>query len=666
VRPVSRLGLLARFSVLSLIALVILGVVLADVLSNQIRSRALANAAQSAQLATTFGIQPQLSQTNLDAGLPAEVVAALDQLLRAGYTSEPVVAIRVWNGDRQIVYSPDHKLIGRAAGGDRALDAALAGHTTTSVTRPPVEARSAGVGSTIESFVPLRTAPGAAPGGAFEVYLKYAPVAAAISRDTRTLYVAIGLGLALLYAALFRIVWGASRRLRAQARENEHQAHHDALTGLPNRARFFERVEQEIAAAQGRSASLAVMILDLDRFKEVNDTLGHRAGDSLLRQASSRLAGTLRPGDLLARLGGDEFALLLCDLPSAAAATEVARRISDTIERPFELDGLSVHIESSIGIALYPTHGDDGETLLQRADVAMYAAKAVSENFETYSAAHDGNSPERLALLGDLRQALDAGELVLHYQPKANLKTGAVEGAEALVRWRHPTRGIVPPGDFIPLAEQTGLIHPLTAWVLDTALEQTRRWLDAGVAIDIAVNLSVRNLLDPELPAAIAALLRKWEVPPARLELEITESTIVTDQIRAIDVLTRLKQMGVGLAIDDFGTGYSSLAYLRDLPVRELKIDRMFVNNMNVDASDAFIVRSTIDLGRNLGLQVVAEGVETEATWAQLERLGCDFAQGFYLGRPMPAEEFASWIDGWTRRQRPGAGALTTTSSREA
>jgi EAL domain-containing protein (putative c-di-GMP-specific phosphodiesterase class I) len=325
-------------------------------------------------------------------------------------------------------------------------------------------------------------------------------------------------------------------------------------------------------------------------------------------------------------------------------ACAVAGRLCDALEEPFVLHGLTVHLEASLGIAMHPDHGNDVETLVQHADVAMYVAKSSTSSYELYDSRHDSHSAGRLALLGELRQAIDNDEFVLHYQPKASLSNGQVAGVEALVRWMHPERGMVPPDEFIPLAEQTGVIKPLTAWVLDAALAQCRAWRDGGLDLTVAVNLSVRNLLDAHLPDSIAALLRRHELPPSALELEITESTIVADQVRALDVLTRLNGMGIGLSVDDFGTGYSSLAYLKDLPVSELKIDRKFVNNMTEDGDDAFIVRSTIDLGRNLGLQVVAEGVETEAVWDQLALLGCDVAQGYYLTRPLPAADLTEWL----------------------
>jgi diguanylate cyclase (GGDEF)-like protein len=644
---VRRLGLLGSFSVLSLLSVAALGLVLAHFVSQRVHERALASAAQSAELISRFGITPQISGADISKGMSPEAIDALDGLLRAGYASRPVEGIRIINASGLIVYSDQPGLIGRATADRAGFNRALGNATIARVVR---DARH---GQVIQVLAPLRYGtPGSAPAGAFEVRLEYAPVASAISADIHRLLMALAVGLVLLWAVMFRIVQGASRRLRRQAAENEHQARHDGLTGLLNRGSFYERVQEALDAARpGRY--VAVMIVDLDHFKEVNDTLGHHSGDLLLKQAGERLELALRSSDVLARLGGDEFAMLLPEVESFEAATQTAARACAALEEPFVLHGLTVHLEASAGIALHPDHGDDVETLMQRADVAMYVAKGSTGSHELYDAQHDRHSPSRLAMLGELRHAIERDEFVLHYQPKASLRTGHVEGVEALVRWNHPQRGMVAPDDFIPLAEQTGVIKPLTAWVIDEALRQSAAWRSAGLDLSVAVNLSVRNLLDANLPESIAELLRRHEVPPAQLELEITEGTIVADQVRALDVLSRLNAMGVALAVDDFGTGYSSLAYLKDLPVRELKIDRKFVNNMTADGDDAFIVRSTIDLGRNLGLQVVAEGVETEAVWDQLALLGCDVAQGYYLSRPVPAAELAEWL---LARRKKGIG----------
>jgi diguanylate cyclase (GGDEF)-like protein len=428
-------------------------------------------------------------------------------------------------------------------------------------------------------------------------------------------------------------------KLSRKAEENEYQALHDGLTGLANRKLFHDRLTQAVRMAQRNETRVAVMLMDLDRFKEVNDTLGHHNGDTLLKEVGPRIQSVLRDTDSVSRLGGDEFAMLLPDVDDDEAASLVAIKVLTALSHPFVLEGVTLDLSGSIGIALYPDHGHSGEVLLQRADVAMYIAKENHSGHEVYQRGADQHSARRLALAGQLRQAIENRELGLVYQPKAQFHSGQVKGVEALVRWNHPERGTMAPDEFIPLAEHTGLIRPLTMLVLDTALEQCRRWQDAGIHLTVAVNLSVRNLLDLELPDQVGGLLQKWGLDPHWLELEITESSIIVDPARALSILKRLDDMNVGLAIDDFGTGYSSLSYLKRLPVRELKIDKSFVMGMAEDENDAAIVRSTIELGRNLGLRVIAEGVETEGAWTQLAALGCDIAQGFYLGKPTTAEK---------------------------
>ena len=425
-----------------------------------------------------------------------------------------------------------------------------------------------------------------------------------------------------------------------------HQALHDVLTNLPNRRLFRDRVHQAVINGKRTGVPVGVMILDLDRFKEVNDTLGHHIGDLLLQQVGTRLQSMLREGDTIARLGGDEFAILLPTVAGEEAARQVAAKIVTTLEEPFSLKGWNFDIEASIGIALFPEHGHSVDTLMQRADVAMYLAKESRAGFEVYHADRDRHSPRRLALLGELRRGIDDGHLVLHYQPKADMRTGAIRGVEALVRWEHAEHGLIPPDEFIPLAEHTGLIRTLTLFVLDDALKQCRTWQDEGLRLGVAVNLSVRNLYDPSFADEVARLLGKYRIEPQLLELEITESVIMADPLRAMAVLARLSSLGVGLSLDDFGVGYSSLAYLKRLPVTEIKIDKSFVMNITSDESDALIVRSTIGLARSLGLRVVAEGVETEDAWARLVALGCDIAQGYYLCRPRPAAELATWLRG--------------------
>jgi len=459
--------------------------------------------------------------------------------------------------------------------------------------------------------------------------------------------------LALAATVLVSATHGA-RRLLFQAAEHERQALQHPVTDLPNRLLFHDRTYQAITHAKRHGGAVAVLLLDLDRFKEVNDTLGHHNGDLLLHLVGARLRRDLREGDTVARLGGDEFAVLLRESGGPEHAREVAERLRAALDERFELEGIGLEVEASTGIALFPLHGRDPDTLLQRADVAMYAAKEAHTGIEVYQASDDDSSRERLAIVAGLREAIDLEQIVLHFQPKADLVTARITGVEALVRWQHPERGLLYPDSFIPVAEHTGLMRPLTSHVLELALRQCREWRDEGLELDMAVNLSTRNLLDLSLPAEVTRRLAAHGLPAGALELEITETTIMADAVRAKIVLDQLAEIGVRLAIDDFGTGYTSLAWLRDLPVATLKIDKSFVIDMGQREQDAVIVRSSVQLGRNLGLQVVAEGVEDEAAWRHLVALGCDQAQGYFLSRPQPAGTLTAWL----RSYRPGE-ALT-------
>jgi diguanylate cyclase (GGDEF)-like protein/PAS domain S-box-containing protein len=424
-------------------------------------------------------------------------------------------------------------------------------------------------------------------------------------------------------------------QLQEQMQQIEHQALHDSLTDLPNRLLFQDRAQQALLRAIRTGTGFTVMLLDLDRFKDVNDTLGHPSGDLLLCEIAGRLQGSLRASDTVARLGGDEFGVVAPGLGDAPSARALADKLRAELSQPAQLGGLAIEVEASAGIAIYPEHGDDVETLLRHADVSMYVSKTTHTPI-VYAAAYDHHSLARLALIGELRHALERHELVVHYQAEATAATGEVRKLEALVRWQHPVHGMLEPDQFIPLAEQTGLIRDLTGYVLDSALGQCRTWLAEGRDLVVAVNISDRELVDLRFPDEVKALLAKWNVRPDRLELEISENTIMTDPPRSRNVLARLRELGVGIAVDDFGSGHSSLGYLRQLPITVLKIDKSFILNMGDDASDAAIVRAAIDLGHSLGLEVVAEGVESEAVRRHLAELGCDTLQGFHFGRPAP------------------------------
>jgi diguanylate cyclase (GGDEF)-like protein/PAS domain S-box-containing protein len=443
-----------------------------------------------------------------------------------------------------------------------------------------------------------------------------------------------------LYTAYIRDI---SERKRATERLTR-QALHDALTDLPNRVLLQDRLARELAVVARSGASIALLLLDLDGFKEINDTLGHTVGDLLLRQVGARLCGALRAGDTVARLGGDEFAALL---PGADedGARAVAHTIIEALDAPFVVEGQGLRVGGSLGIALAPAHGTDADGLLRRADVAMYAAKRTG-GAAFYDPAWDAYGPLRLTIMNDLRQAIAADGLVLHYQPKVDLATGRVAGVEALVRWPHAAHGLIPPDQFIPLAEQSGVIVPLTVWVLETALRQGQAWLAAGHKFDVAVNLSARALREAALPETVERLLVTYGVAPAALTLEITESALMTDPTTALAVLRRLAACGVRLSIDDFGTGYSSLAYLKNLPVDEVKVDKSFVRGLGprAEARDFAIVAAVLGMARSLGLDVVAEGVETESEWATLSGLRCDTVQGYLVSRPLPAPALDEWL----------------------
>lgn len=396
--------------------------------------------------------------------------------------------------------------------------------------------------------------------------------------------------------------------------------------------------------ADGPHQRAGLFLLDLDRFKEVNDTLGHPTGDRLLQLVAHRLTHSIRPGDLVARLGGDEFAVLLPTVRDEAAAREIAARLRAALSEPVRLDGMSFDLEGSVGIALFPDHAPDFELLLQRADVAMYNAKEARTGVEVYSPGRDRNSPARLSMLGDLRRAVDRGELELFYQPKVSLHDGQLVGMEALLRWRHPDKGLLEPAAFLSVAEQTHLMRSITHHVVDAALSQAAAWWRDDLTVQVAVNASGRDLLDTGLPEVIEAGLLSRGLPAAALQLEITERILMNEPAYASDTVGALAELGIPLSLDDFGTGYSSLVRLKRMPVEEIKIDSSFVRRLAESADDAVIIRSIVDLVRTLGLRSVAEGVEDPQTARLLREMGCDAAQGWHFGRPMDAATATDWL----------------------
>ena len=424
-----------------------------------------------------------------------------------------------------------------------------------------------------------------------------------------------------------------------------HQATHDPLTGLANRSLFERELTSGIAAAATEQSSVGILLIDLIDFRHVNNCYGHAVGDELLRQVALRLAAVTPETALPARFGGDDFAILMPGLRQKDAPVVLARQLVEAVQEPFEIDGNVVSLMCSIGIASFPRHAANADILLRRAEAALESASRTAVGVAVYAREEDQFNPRRLTLLGQLRHAIGAGELTLHYQPKLSLRTGRIESVEALVRWPHPDHGLIPPGDFIGLAEQTGLIRPLTVWAIGEALRQVQRFRDAGEDIRIALNLSARDLQDPRLPMAIEKEVEDCGLGCSSLEFELTESAVMADPVRALDTLQRLSELGFNLSIDDFGTGYSSLSYLQRLPADEVKIDQSFVKDMVHDEYDRAIVRATIDLGHQLHMSVVAEGVEDRATRELLEGMGCDILQGYQVCRPLPAAELGAWLE---------------------
>ncbi len=626
----------------SLVLVVALGLLLSELLSSMIAHRALQAAQDSAVLTTTIAIQPLLTRGDLVGGIPPAKIAALDRAVHGSRAGTEIARIKVWRADEHLLYVADPHTTPAAdtsGGPSPELAEALAGKVEAEIISTTDEPDNIALleryASLLEVYVPILYAGEAEPAGVFELYLPYGPVQRSVRADTLRAVGLLALGLLVLWLALFRTVAAASRRLREHAARTEHQALHDSLTGLANR----RLLDLELARAVDRPGTRpALVLLDLDRFREVNDTLGHDRGDELVREMAGRLAALIGPHDLVARTGGDEFAVLLADVDGVESAAVHAEVLRQALCEPVPVAGVEVALGARAGVSVHGVDAEDGPSMLRHADVATEAAKLAHVGVRAYDAAQDEHSAERLGLIADLSRALARGELILHYQPKCALD-GTVLGVEALVRWQHPRRGLVPPMEFVPVAERTGLVHPLTEQVLDLALAQARRWVDGGTPVPIAVNISTRSLLQPGFAEQVLTALGTHGVPSELLGLEITETTIMEDPESALLVLTRLAGAGIRLSIDDFGTGYSSLAYLKALPVHELKIDRTFVAALTSSDRDRVIVDSTVALGNRLGLEVVAEGVEDAATLAQLGALGCRVAQGYLLGRPVPADQ---------------------------
>ncbi len=635
-----RLTLLLRFSLLSAVLLTVLGAVVATLLTTQIERRALASAEKLGQGIAVAQLADLIRDTEWT-GIPAQRLDAYDRSLGGARLAHlGVERVKIFNADATIIYSDDRAKIGDSAAGSDLVRHALKGQVGSKTT---FGLDHSGHGAKmLEVFVPFRHAGERRIEGVLEVYLPYAPVAEEVKADTRQLYGVLAAGFGLLWLALFRIVSEASKSLRRQVAENRRQARYDALTQLPNRRSLQEALEESVSRLHdGRLAAL--LLIDLDHFKEVNDTLGHEHGDILLQEVGRRLTSLMRPADILARLGGDEFAVLIHDVPGREVVRKRAQEMHAALNLPVDLTSISVVVDASIGIAVAPEDGTTMDALLKHADVAMYAAKNTADRVCEYSPELDPYSHDRLELGGQLRAAIARGELVLHYQPLVSAQDGGIRGAEALVRWQHPERGLLPPGDFLPLAERTGAIGPLTEFVIDRAVQDARAWQERGLDLEIAVNLASASASDPRVPDIVAVALERHGLAPEKLVLELSEDTVITDPRRVAAVLWRLDALGVRLALDDFGTGMSSLAHLRRLPLHQLKIDRSFVSRLLADAQDAGVIDAIIALARSLQLETVAEGVEDDVTASALSSRGCDQLQGFHFSRPIPGADFERW-----------------------
>jgi diguanylate cyclase (GGDEF)-like protein len=578
--------------------------------------------------------------------------ALLDELMNRDVLLGDSVGAALYRRDGRMTYASDRAEVAETPPDAARARAALDGTVVKSVSTIRIPGSSSRR-KVLNVFVPVPFLGSSEPAGVFELAQDYEPIAHAGRRGLLPVIGILQLVLLTLYVSFFPLLRRVTARLRGQVEQIEKLALYDALTGLANRRLFRDRVDQELLSAKREGEGFSLMLLDLDRFKEINDTLGHQTGDAVLEELADRLRSVSRASDTVARLGGDEFALVLNRAGDAATALFVAERIRRALEAPFATDGLTLQLEASIGIALFPEHGTDAEALLRHADIALYTSKEEHVPV-VYASKHDHHSPARLGLIGETKRAIDNGEFVIHYQPEIDLVTGHAPRVEALVRWDHPERGLLLPDAFIPVARQSALIRPITRYVLNAALGRCREWQDAGLDVAVAVNLAGRDLADSRLEDEVAEALRRWKLEPQMLELEIPESAVLNDPERVKKMLTRLSERGVRLAVDDFGSGYASLSHLKQLPVDVLKIDKSFVENIGTNDEDDAIVRSTVELAHSLGVVVVAEGVENEEILDKLAAIGCDLAQGFCLSEPAPAEEVTRWLRAASSRGMDG------------
>jgi diguanylate cyclase (GGDEF)-like protein len=628
--------LLLSYALMTLVPVLLLGLALGLSFRHISMQRGLNEGKRQALLVAQTAIEPELDGRLLTSRLSRREHATLEALVRTAVADKNVLRMRLRDLSGRVVFSDDQTGITHSGDDQEALRAAH-GELVARLTHLNADGNDDGpLGvPAVEVYLPLHVTSRRGPVGVLEVYLPYGPIAADVNAGLDALYVDLALGLAGLILVLFAITLSVSRGLRRELSVNAFLAQYDPLTSLPNRTLFIERARAAVerASRSGRTATLA--ILDLDHFKDINDTLGHPSGDALLAELGGRLGESMRSGDTVARLGGDEFGLVLLDLPDPAA---VLLRLSELIASETDVRGLRLSVSPSIGYVTVRDALTSVETLMQQADVAMYSSKAQRSLMTEYRPGLDRYDTSDLELATELRRAISDDELVLHYQPQVDLRSDAVVAVEALIRWEHPVHGLLPPGRFLPMAEQTDLIEHVTEWVLARALADIRRFNDAGHQISVSVNVSARSIVRPHFAHEVIAALEQSGVAPDQLVVEVTETALLTDPRRARTVLAELSAAGVRISIDDFGRGQTSLGYLTDLPIDELKIDRSFVTDLSLNAADSAIVRSVIELGHNLSMRVVAEGVEDAGAVTVLRGLDCDLAQGFHLARPMALE----------------------------
>jgi diguanylate cyclase (GGDEF)-like protein len=642
IRIFFQLTLLQRFTVLGVAVTFSLAILFSQILSDRMIADALNDSARAASIATSL-VTPQVTAEDFNDPI-REKVAAWQQRVGEVVGKINVVRIEVWRPDGTVVYSDERTLIGRKFKLSDELREALGGRVTKEVTglEKQEETNARPYGKLLKVYVPMILPGYARPVGAYEVHQTFTSIQARINSIRKTVWGGSFIVFSLLFASLYALVRSASRQLH-------YMAYHDPLTGLANRRLLHERAEQALTVARRYGRIVGLLYLDLARFKAVNDTLGHTAGDELLKKVSHRLSNGLRESDTLIRLGGDEFAIFLTEVQRKEDAAHVAQRVLESLQLSFWLKGQPVHIGGNLGITLYPEDGTTFEELMKHADIAMYRAKADGTGFKFYQPQLDVYSQDRLLLETELRAALEQHQFVLYYQPVVDLKSERTIGVEALIRWPHPRRGLVPADDFIPLAEESDLILHLDRWTLATATRQAQAWVSRGWDGWMAVNLSARSLGNPQLPEYVDQILKKEGLPACHLMLEITESAAMRDPEVTIHLLKQLNTLGISVAVDDFGLGYSSLAYLKHFPVHQLKIDRSFVQGIGTDKRDEQLVEAMITLTRGLGVKVLAEGVERADQVAWLREQGCGLAQGFLVGHPVPPEELLKHLQKETR-----------------